>query len=35
MRMKIIAVLRTAMRKIEALLEVQLPNDALLGLRTR
>jgi hypothetical protein len=35
MRMKIMNLLRGALREIEAFFEVQLPMDALLGLRTR
>jgi hypothetical protein len=34
MRMKIMNVLRAAMRHVEAFLAVRLPMDALVGLRT-
>jgi hypothetical protein len=35
MRMRITNLLRAVLREIEAFFEVQLPMDALLGLRTR
>jgi len=35
MRMKIMNLLRAVLRDVEAFFEVQLPMDALLGLRTR